>query len=119
MNYNQKVGKFGEDLAVKYLLKNKYKIIDRNIKISYKELDIIAKLKEKIIFVEVKTRTSQKFGFADENISSKKLHYLKKAINMYLNNKDLDPDNIRLDLIAIDIDKVKKTAKIKHYKDLF
>ena len=59
MNYNQKVGQFGEDLAVKYLLKNKYKIIDRNVKISYKELDIIAKIKDKIIFVEVKTGQSK------------------------------------------------------------
>ena len=119
MNHNQKVGQFGEDLAIKYLLKNKYKIIDRNVKISYKELDIIAKIKDKIIFIEVKTRTSQKFGFADESINSKKLHHLKKAINMYLDNKDLDPDKVRLDLIAIDINKSKKTAKIKHYKDLF
>ncbi|MFH1744782.1 MAG: YraN family protein [bacterium] len=117
--YKNKVGRFGEELAKKYLIKKGYFIIGQNIKLSYKELDIVARHENKIIFIEVKTKISNKFGTADENMNSRKLHHLKKAIGMYVENKRLDPDNIRLDLISIDIDRIKKIAKIKHYKDIF
>ena len=51
MFHNQKIGQIGEDLAVKFLKKRGYKILERNLKTSYKEVDIIAKLKGKIIFI--------------------------------------------------------------------
>ena len=118
MNYKQKVGRFGEELAKKYLIKNGYIILDSNVKTSYQEIDIIAKFKEKIIFFEVKTRTTETFGTADENISARKIQNLKKAINLYMEERDVDPENVRLDLIAIDIDKIKRVAKIKHYNEI-
>lgn len=119
MNHNQKVGRFGEKLAVDYLIKKKYKIIDTNIQVSYKEIDIIARENKILVFVEVKTRTSDKFGPADEAISSRKVQRLKKAMGMYLKSCKLEFKDIRLDLIAVDIDKSRKIAKIKHYKDIF
>lgn len=119
MNHNQKVGQFGEGLARDYLVRHGYKIIGENIKVSYKEIDIIAKKQNLIVFIEVKTRTSDKFGFADEAISSKKIKHLKRAIGAYLKSHNSGFQDIRLDLIAIDIDKDKKIAKIKHYKDIF
>jgi putative endonuclease len=119
MKYRQKVGKFGEILAKNYLIKHGYKIVDCNVKISYQEIDIVANFKEKIVFVEVKTMASSTFGLAEDNITSRKIQNLKKAIDMYINSKNLDPENIRLDLISIDIDRNKKIAKIKHYRDLF
>src|SRR3989339_119712 len=73
MNHNQKIGKLGEDLACKYLQEKGYEILDRNIKTSFKEIDIVARIKEKIVFIEVKTRTNLKFGGADEAINHKKL----------------------------------------------
>ena len=119
MNHNQKVGQFGEKLARDYFIRHGYKIIDINVQVSYKEIDIIAWENKILVFVEVKTRTSDKFGPADEAISSRKTQRLKKAIGMYLKNCNLKFKDIRLDLIAVDIDKIKKTAKIKHYKDIF
>ncbi len=119
MNYRQNVGKFGETLAKNFLIRHGYKIIDCNVKISYQEIDIVANFKEKIVFVEVKTMTSSAFGLAEDNITSKKIKNLKKALNTYLNNNNLGLENIRLDLISIDICKNKKIAKIKHFKDLF
>ncbi len=118
MTYNQRIGSFGENLACKYLSKKGYKIIGRNIKVSYQEIDIIAKIKEKIVFVEVKTRTSNMFGQADEAIYSHKIKNLKKAIGMYIGSKKIDPENINLDFIAIDINKSEKTANISHKKDI-
>ena len=120
MNYRQKVGKFGENLAANYLEKHGYRILDVNIKTSYKEIDIIAKINQKTVFVEVKTRTSKTLGEADEIIGSKKINNLKKAMAMYLkNHKNINQKNIRLDLISVFINKNKEIANIKHYRDIF
>ncbi len=115
---NKKVGEFGEILARNYLAERGYDIIDTNVKISYQEIDIIARYNKLYIFIEVKTRTSDVLGKADESINSRKINYLKKAIEEYLENKKIDPNFIRLDFIGVDIDKRNKVAKIKHYKDI-
>ena len=116
---NQSLGKFGEDLAKKYLLKNGYKIIANNIKSSYQEIDILAYFKGIYVFVEVKTRSSDIFGKAEESLNSKKNNNLKKAIMQYININKIDPNNVRLDLIAINLSIDKKIANIKHFKDIF
>ncbi|PIR12806.1 endonuclease [Candidatus Falkowbacteria bacterium CG11_big_fil_rev_8_21_14_0_20_39_10] len=125
MNYRQKVGKFGETLARDYLRRHGYEIIKTNLKVSYKEIDIIACRGRFVVFIEVKTRTSSAYGSADENLDSKKIDNLKKALNhyFYLNdnklfNQEIDLNYVRIDLIAVDINRRKKIAKIKHYKDV-
>jgi len=117
-NYRQKIGDFGEKLAAQYLVRRGYKIIGAKQKIGYQEIDIIANIKDIIVFVEVKTRTSDVLGLANEAMSSAKLKSLKIGINKYLNNSQNYYKNVRLDLIAIDIDNQKKIAKISHYKDI-
>jgi len=119
MLQKQEVGKFGETLAKNYLVKHGYKIIDSNVKLSYKEIDIIAKKQDQTIFVEVKTRTSLTFGEADNAMTCQKTKNFKKAVELYINSKNIFADNVRADLISIDIDKNKKTANIKHYQDIF
>lgn len=120
MNYNQKVGQFGEGLAIEFLVRHGYKIIDTNIKVSYKEIDIIAFKDDELIFIEVKTRTSNMFGRADEAIFAKKLKSLKRAVGIYLNNFNpkVKYKDIRLDLIAININRIEKIANIKHYENI-
>lgn len=119
MNYNSKVGQFGEKLAEKYLADKGYRMIDRNLKLGYQEIDLIAKISGQVIFIEVKTRTNDFFGQADEAITSTKIKKLKKARNQYLAVNKVDPEKSRFDLVAINIDKKRKIAKIKHYKDIF
>jgi putative endonuclease len=118
MNYNKDVGKFGEELAINYLSKKGYKIIEKNKKVSYFEFDILANFKEKMVFIEVKTRASNVFGKAEEAITHKKMINLKKGINNYLLENKIVHKSIQVDLIAIDINKNKKVANIKHYKDI-
>lgn len=118
MNYNQKVGQFGENLAKEYLEKKGYKIISQNIKISFQEIDIIAKHEKMIVFVEVKTRTNKKFGDAEEAVGEQKMRSLSRGIQKYLDVNNLDQKLIRLDLITIDVDKLTKLAKVKHYLDI-
>jgi len=117
--YNQKVGAWGEKLACKMLIKKKYLILAQNVQIKSCEIDIIAKIKEIYVFIEVKTRTSRIYGGADAAITSKKIKNIKKAMQMYMNYKNISGDKVRLDLICIDIYRPEKIAKIKHYKEIF
>ncbi len=116
--YRQQVGRYGEDLAVGYLEKHGYTIIERNHKSSYYELDIIAWKNIETIFIEVKTRTSRVYGSADEGMTRSKITNLKKAVRAYSYRHKIDLNQVRVDLIAVDLDKIKKLAKIKHYKEI-
>ena len=118
MSHNQEVGKFGEMLAKNYLIRHGYEIIDLNVKLSYQELDIVARKRGLAIFVEVKTRISQVYGSAEEAFAFSKSRRFQKGIEMYIRNHKICADDIRGDLITVDIDRLKKTAKIKHYKDI-
>jgi len=116
---NQIIGKFGEKLAKNYLIRHGYQILASNVKTSYKEIDIIARKGTRLIFVEVKTRQSETFGTADEAMSWSKLNNFNRAIELYMARRNIETDDIRADLISIDLNRYEKTAKIKHYKDIF
>lgn len=118
MNYNKTIGEFGENLAINYLTKKGYKILDKNIKTSYYEFDILAYIEDVLVFVEVKTRTSKIMGSAEDSLNIKKIINLKKGIINYLSQKKVVHNSIRIDLVAIDINRQKKIANIKHFKDV-
>jgi len=118
MNYNQRAGKFGESLAKDYLIRRGYRIIGLNLKIGCKEVDIIARDRETLVFVEVKTRLSSQYGLAEDAFEGRKFQHLKAALEFYVYKNNCDADLVRLDLVAIDVDKFKKIAKISHYKDI-
>ncbi len=116
--YQKKVGDFGEEIAVKYLKKQGYKIKGRNVYLGHKEIDILAKIKKKNVFVEVKTLVSDHSGHAEDLLGRLKVEKLRQALDYYLLKNKLDPENVRFDFIAIDIIKEQKIAKIRHYKDV-
>lgn len=118
MSHNQEVGKFGETLAKNYLIKQGYKIVDLNVKLSYQELDIIAQKHGLTIFIEVKTRVSQVYGSAEGAFAFIKSERFRRGIEMFIRNNKISADNIRADLITVDIDRAKKAARIKHFKDI-
>lgn len=105
----KQIGDKGEDYAVKYLKKNKYKIIERNYRKKYGEIDIIAENKEYIIFVEVKTRHSNSMTQPVDAVDKRKQMRLIKTASAFLseNNTEkyvrldvceviVNPDNLRL-----------------------
>ena len=118
MTHNQKIGEFGETLAKNYLIKYGYKIIDANVKLSYQELDVVAMKDGQVVFVEVKTRISQFYGPAENAFQFTKLQRFRRGMEMYMGHKNLQAEEVRADLITVDIDHIKKTAKIRHYKDV-
>ena len=110
------LGKKGEDLAEDYLRKNGYQIIERNWSVEKYEIDIIASNTEFIVFVEVKTRTSNHWGNPEEAVSRTKIKRIVEAADFYLKEYDIETP-ARFDVIAIVIN--NKTKEIDHIEDAF
>lgn len=110
---NRKLGGAGEDLACRYLERNGYEILERNKHYSrFCEIDIIAKYKKTIVFVEVKTRKTNAYGTPMEAITHTKFENIKKGVQFYLaENKAKD---YRIDVIGITL---KPEIKIEHLKN--
>jgi putative endonuclease len=119
MYHNKIIGNFGENIACKYLLNKGYRIIARNYQARYREIDIVAVYGNVLVFVEVKTRTGDRYGGLENAIFGKKIRLFVKAVDYYLHLNKIRHDNFRLDYLAIDIDKQNKSAKIKHYIDFY
>ena len=110
------LGKKGEELAVDFLQKNNYKILDRNWRYKKAEVDIITLKNDVLAVIEVKTRSSNYFGNPQDFVNPKKIQLLVEAINEYVTSKDLDVE-VRFDIIAIL--KNGNTFEIEHLKDAF
>lgn len=114
-NHND-LGKLGEDLAVAFLLKKGYTLLERNFTYLKAEIDIIAQDKEQCVIVEVKTRNSAYFGDPQSFVTPSKIKLLVKAANEYVVSNHLDCE-IRFDIIAVL--KNQKEEKIEHFEDAF
>lgn len=99
--YNKLLGKFGEECAVVYLKEKKYKVLEKNYKNIFGEIDIIAKHKKDIVFVEVKTRKSDKFGKPYEAVDYHKQNKIITAAKLYLTQNKLFDKNIRFDVVEV------------------
>ncbi len=112
---NRKFGKAGEDLACRYLEKNGYTILERNKHYSrFCELDIIAKHKNTIVFIEVKTRKTDNFGTPFEAVTKTKYENIKKGVQFYLSENKVK--DYRIDVIGITL---KPEIKIEHIKNVY
>ncbi len=116
MASHNELGKKGEELAIDFLKKNKYKILDCNWRYKKAEVDIIALKNNVLAVVEVKTRSSNYFGNPQDFVNPKKIKLLVEAIHEYVTSKDLDVE-VRFDIIAIL--KNKNTFEIEHLEDAF
>ncbi len=113
---HNELGKKGEKLAIDYLLKNDFKILETNYRYLKAEVDIIAQKKDVLAVVEVKTRSTDYFGSPQDFVNPKKIKLLLSAIDYYVVEKDLDVE-VRFDIIAI-IHQNNNT-KIQHLEDAF
>ncbi len=111
---NRKFGEAGEDLACRYLQKQGYEIIERNLHYSrFCEIDIVAKYKDIIVFVEVKMRKTDDFGTPADAITKTKYENIKKGVYNYLSEHKIK--KFRIDLIGITL---KPEIKIQHLKNI-
>lgn len=110
---NTKVGNKGEDLACKYLQNRGYTILERNFRIRGGEIDIIAKDRDQIVFVEVKARYSHEYGLPRESITYFKLKALQKSALFYLQKKGWLDKSYRFDFVGIDFASSKENPEIE------
>lgn len=110
------LGKFGEELAIEFLEKNGYEILETNWTFQKAEIDIIAKKENILAIIEVKTRSSIDFGLPQDFVKPAKIQLLVKAANEYVISNDLDFE-VRFDIIALN--KEGKTFAIEHLVDAF
>jgi putative endonuclease len=116
MAEHNELGKLGEKLAVDFLQKDGYTILETNWTFQKAEIDIIAQKENTLAIIEVKTRSSIEFGLPQDFVNSKKIKLLTKAVDNYVVEKDLDI-NVRFDIIAIQ--KENKSFVIEHLTDAF
>ncbi len=116
MYLKHEIGKIGEDLASKYLEAAGYTIIERNFMARQGEIDIIAKDKKELVFIEVKTRTSDIYGKPVEAVNTQKQKHLLNTIKYYLYSKHLENEFVRIDVIEVYFN--NDTYKINHIKQI-
>lgn len=110
------LGSKGEKIAEIFLLNIGHIILYRNLKISYKEIDLITLHENTVVFVEVKTRSSTITGYPEDHISSAKIKNLKDAALVFLHHNP-QYTTVRFDVISIIIN--KSNFEIKHFEDAF
>ena len=110
------VGRSGEDIASKYLEDNGYEIIARNFYCKQGEIDIVAKDKNELVFVEVKTRTNEIYGRPVDAITPYKQKHLIKSIEYFLYKYKLENVFIRIDVIEVYAENENK-YEINHIKN--
>ena len=111
------LGKKGEEKALRFLKKKGYRIIEKNYVCKLGEMDIIAKEKDTLVFVEVKTRTTTEFGPPQLAVNSSKQRQLSKVALNYLKEKQLEEVRARFDVVAILLG--QKGEQIELIRDAF
>lgn len=116
MAQHNELGKQGEQLAVDFLLENGYEIVERNFRFDKAEVDVIAKKKEVLAIIEVKTRSTVDFGNPQDFLKPKQIQRIVKAVDEYVTVNKLDVE-VRFDIIAII--KNGKQFDIEHLENAF
>ena len=116
MAQHNELGKEGEELAVKHLLKTGYKIVARNFRFQKAEVDIIARKENILAIIEVKTRSTPDCGDPQNFLKQKQIRLLVKAVDHFVNEHKLDVE-VRFDIVAII--KNKAGTRIEHLEDAF
>ena len=100
MNNRRQTGQAGEDLAVDYLLKKGYCILQRNYRYEHGEIDIIATDGEVLVFIEVKSFRSKKFGEPEDAVTERKRERIRKTAEGYLFENTIDEKPCRYSVVC-------------------
>jgi putative endonuclease len=113
----QQVGRAGEEVALEYLHHQGYRILERNFRCRFGEIDLVARDGRTLAFIEVKTRRSQAFGAAALAVTAEKQRRLIKASQVYLSRKAGARELCRFDVVTIQIRAGKPQVEL--IKDAF
>jgi putative endonuclease len=106
-------GILGEKLAGEFLGKNGYSILETNYRCPEGEIDIIARQEDILVFVEVRTKKSRRFGSPEESITPTKMKRLRAVAAHYGQNRDNLPASWRIDVLAIQMDRNGKVTRME------
>lgn len=115
MNDKKSKGDFGEDTACKYIKKNGYKILGKNFRTKFGEIDLIGIDNDTICFIEVKARSSSDYGSPEQFVTKRKQERLWKTASIYINKNTLEFGNYRFDVISVDLE----NEEIEIFKNAF
>ena len=105
-------GKEGEKIAAAYLKKNGYRIIEINFRCPIGEIDIVAKEKNDLVFVEVKTRKSIELGYPEQAVGIRKQKKMSQLALWYLQKRKIADTNARFDVVAVTLIPEKNEVKL-------
>lgn len=114
MYVSHELGRIGENIIADYITKLGYKVVERNFECNQGEIDIIAKDKEELVFIEVKTRTDISYGEASEAVTNTKKRHLINSIKYYIYKQKLENQPIRIGVAEVYINKGK--VKVNYIK---
>ena len=118
MTEKQQLGKQGEDHALTYLEGLGYELLARNWRYRRAELDLIMKDADVLVFIEVKTRSTDAFGHPLEFVRSRQVTLLSSAASAFMETINHDWE-IRFDLVSVIISREDQSYSIEHIKDAF
>jgi putative endonuclease len=114
--YKKNLGRKGEKISIDFLKEKGYQILERNYRFGHKEIDIVAKDKNTVVFVEVKTGKSKKFGEPFERVNSNKRKKLIQVAQAFIQENEINGCDFRFDVISVDL---KGEKKIEHIENAF
>ncbi len=112
---NREVGNTGEKIAKEYLIEQDFKILERNYRTRFGEIDLIAAKNERIVFVEVKSRNSLNYGYPSEAVNQKKKNKIISTAKHYIMMNELRNMDFRFDVIEVYL----KDENIHHIENAF
>lgn len=118
-SFNKDIGSFGEDLSINYLIDNGYYILEKNYRNKIGEIDIICKKNNLLIFIEVKSRYTNDYGFPIESVTYYKRRKIIKVSMLYVILNKYNNFNIRYDVIEVFFNKNNELFNINHTTDAF
>lgn len=117
MAQHNAIGKQGEELARKYLESKGYRIVEKNYKTRRGEIDLVARYKNELVIIEVRTKHHEQFGTPEETIDYKKRLRLLRNANAYIAKvKHVGP--YRIDAVCVIIDQNNELKRINHYESI-
>ncbi len=120
MTYQTKeLGRWGEDWAARFLKKKRYRIVERNYRCRLGEIDIVARWKDTLVFVEVKTRRDEEDIPPQYSVNRRKQRQIIRTAHVYLKEHYLSGERCRFDVVAIVAGDGKKPQEIRHLPGAF
>ena len=114
---NLKTGHLGETIAKRYLQRKGFKIIEENYRTKFAEIDLIAKLKDALVFIEVRTKVGTQFGIPEQSLSRRKINKVVKNAQMYMKYKQYG-GKYRIDAVCVVLNENKKLLRVDHYENI-